>query len=54
MNEILISIYKTLDVIEIKGKDNIDKMFCVLTALEQLIKTIEQVEQENNNQGVDD
>ena len=46
MKEILISILQTLNRIEVKGKENIESLYCSISAVEQLINTVSQAEKD--------
>ena len=44
LTAILNSIYQTLNQIEVKGKSNVEKLYCSIVALENLIENVKQAE----------
>ena len=50
MEQILISILQTLNQIEVKGKSNVEKLYCSIVALENLIGDVQKAESEINSE----
>ena len=52
MEQIIYSIIQTLNGVEVKGKENVEKMYCSIVALENLIVEIQKAQadiaEENN------
>lgn len=46
MENMLRQIYITLERIEVRGRSNVEGIFCCMTALEQLINDLEQAKAE--------
>lgn len=44
MEQIIYSIIQSLNSIEVKGKDNIERLYCAITALECLISDIQKAQ----------
>lgn len=49
MKEMLEQIILTLEGVEVKGKSNIEKMFCCFAALEQLINELNNPQEDTDN-----
>ena len=44
MKEILFSTLKTMNRIEVKGKENLEALYCSITAIEKLIQIVSEAE----------
>lgn len=47
MKELLESILRTMEAVEVKGRGNLDKLLGCMNALEEVIKLLGRVEEEN-------